>query len=80
MENTIKNQINTLKETYNDLKIGQDYDHGVEFLLEGHQIYIYNEGNGWSYELRSDVIGSTIAEGYDFTFEELEEELENYCI
>ena len=80
MENTIKNQINTLKETYNDLKIGQDYDHGVEFLLEGHSIYIYNEGNGWSYDLQSNISGRSIEENYDLTFEELEEELENFAL
>ena len=80
MENTIKNQINTLKETYNDLKIGQDYDHGVEFLLEGHSIYIYNEGRGWSYDLQSNISGRSIEENYDLTFEELEEELENFAL
>ena len=78
MENTIKNQINKIKEIYNDLEIGQDYDHGVEFLLEGHTIYIYNEGSGWSYELESIITGRSIEENYDLDFEELVEELENY--
>ena len=79
MENTIKNQINTIKEIYNDLKIGQDYDHGVEFLLEGHQIYIAYEDQ-WFYQLRSDITGRTIEENWDLTFEELVEELENFSL
>ncbi len=74
------NQINTIKETYKDLKIGYENDYGVEFLLEGHQIYIANEGNGWFYQLRSDISGRTIEEDYDLDFEELVEELENFSL
>lgn len=80
MENTIKNQINKIKEIYNDLKIGQDYDHGVEFILEGHLIYISNEGDGWFYQLQSDITGRSIEENYDLDFEELVEELENFAL
>ena len=80
MENTIKNQINTIKETYNEFEVGQLYDHGIELLLPGHSLYIANEGKEWFYEITSNITDRCIVEDYNLSFDNLLEELTTYDI
>ena len=50
-----KEELKRLKGLIND-KVTIDFvtDYGVGFDLPGHKLYIYNEGEGWCCDLKSD--------------------------
>lgn len=49
-----------------DITVNYTNDYGVMFNLPGHDLYIYNEGNGWSFQLCSLVTGKAIEEAYEY--------------
>lgn len=49
-----------------DITVNYTNEYGVMFDLPGHDLYIYNQGNGWSFQLRSLVTGRSIEEAYEY--------------
>ena len=51
-----KQQLLNLTKSNKDLTVDYETNYGVMFNLPGHEIYIYNEGDGWNYLCRSNYI------------------------
>ena len=57
------------------IDIDYETDFGINFNLPGHEMYIFNEGDGWMYQIRSEFIEYT-QDGEDFdTLDDLLDEL-----